>query len=98
MSDADSLNNQPLPELIGPTDERTADLLDVTVTEEPQTVSASELTHLQDVVHQLRHERTPDLDTVTETPEAALAERSKDGDWFTMAQKCASATVAYSIK
>ncbi len=103
MSEADTPNNQPLPEPTASMDDSAAELLDETGTlENPQLVNlADELPTFKDFVQQSRQEQTTDLvrattasstspeadDPSIKTSDAPEQERTKDADWFALAQK-----------
>lgn len=102
MSEADTPNNQPLPEPTASVDDSAADLPDATVSsEEPQIINISEFAEVKDVVKHSRQEQAIELaitttasstsleadEGATETTEATGRERTKDADWFALAQK-----------
>ncbi|HAJ63310.1 MAG TPA: hypothetical protein DCP31_32180 [Cyanobacteria bacterium UBA8543] len=103
MSEADTPNNQPLPEPTASIDDSVAELADETGTvENPQVVNLTdELPTFKDFVQQSRQEQTNEIvritpalstspqtdDSGTQTPEACEPERTKDADWFALAQK-----------
>ncbi|MBE9129237.1 MULTISPECIES: hypothetical protein [unclassified Coleofasciculus] len=96
MSEADTPNNQPLPEPTAPTDSSGADLSDVIEsTNEPKLVHLFEGSEGNDISQQ-EPDPTPDQDyativevedDTTETFDDGGQERSKDADWFALAQK-----------
>lgn len=103
MSEADTQNNQPLPEPTASMDDSSAEVPDETGTlENPQLVHlADELPTFKDFVQQSRQEQTGELvrvttalstspeadDSGTQTPDASEPERTTDADWFALAQK-----------
>ena len=102
MSEADTPNNQPLPEPTTSMDDSSADLPEVTQTpEEPQVVNVSQLPSFLEVVRPLRQEQTTEEDSpLTETEPITIEaetsaieipvvseQRTKDADWFALTQK-----------
>ena len=102
MSEADTQNNQPLPEPTASMDNRAVELPDETGTPENlQFVNLPELPTFKDFVQQSRQEQTGELVRVTtaslttpqtedsspKTPDVSEQERTKDADWFALAQK-----------
>jgi hypothetical protein len=99
MSEADTPNNQPLPEPTASMDDSATDLPEVTETSDPQTVNISELPSLMDVVEHSRQKQISDLvvaassiaevdDRATdEMPDASLGRTKDASDWFALAQK-----------
>ncbi|HEY9635291.1 MAG TPA: hypothetical protein V6D14_17950 [Coleofasciculaceae cyanobacterium] len=101
MSDADTPNNQPLPELPASTDDSSADPLDATdISDNPQIVKSSELPDVKDPIQPWRPDLTIESETATKawsaitegddrtTETADVSERrTKDADWFALAQK-----------
>ncbi|HEY9743070.1 MAG TPA: hypothetical protein V6C90_21490 [Coleofasciculaceae cyanobacterium] len=101
MSEADTPNNQPLPEPTASMDDSAADLPEATGTSEnPPIVHLAKLPFLEDVVQQSSQEQTIELDSATTTslttvevddrtiemPETT-ERQTKDADWFALAQK-----------
>lgn len=103
MSEADTPNNQPGPEPTASMDDSAVELPDETGTfENPQLVNiADELPTFKDFVQQSRQEQTSELvratteastspevdDPSSKIVDASERERTKDADWFALAQK-----------
>ncbi|HEY9727524.1 MAG TPA: hypothetical protein V6D50_13830 [Chroococcales cyanobacterium] len=103
MSEADTPNNQPLPEPTTSMDDSSADLPEVTQTpEEPQVVNVTQLPSFLEVVRPLRQEPTTEVEEspLTETEPITIEaetsateipvvseQRTKDADWFALTQK-----------
>lgn len=103
MSEADTPNNQPLPEPTTSMDDSSADLPEATQTpEEPQVVNVSQLPSFLEVVRPLRQEPTAEVEDspLTETEPITIEvetsateipvvseQRTKDADWFALTQK-----------
>jgi len=102
MSEAETPNNQPLPEPTASMDDSATDLPDTTETsEEPQIVNVSVLPDLQDVAQESRQEQTTEPisaitvssttleadDRTTEKLDAFRQQQTHDADWFALAQK-----------
>jgi hypothetical protein len=101
MSEADTPNNQPLPEPTPSMDDSAADLPEVTeMSEEPRVVNLSNLPTFLDVVQQSRQEEATEPESsLTESsttlevdiPATEIAvvseQRTKDADWFALTQK-----------
>ncbi len=100
MSEADTPNNQPLPEPSASMEDSTPDLLEASgVSEKPQIVHLSKLRNSPDVVQPSEQEQPTqdDVDTIAsltaevDEHSAEMAEpsirRANDADWFALAQK-----------
>lgn len=98
MSEADTPNNQPLPEPPASMDETVSQLPDVREAIDLQKVNVSELPDVRETIQPWQPEQKVDLDSATvasslveldgstiEIPDAER--RPKDADWFALAQK-----------
>jgi hypothetical protein len=98
MSEADTSNNQPLPEPIASMEDSAANVPEASgASQAPQIVHLSDLRNLRELVQPLEQEQPTESDADTtallisegdESPTEMSAERrSSDADWFALAQK-----------
>ena len=102
MSEADTSNNQPLPEPTASIDDSAAEVQSANKTSENrQNISLSKLSELKDMVQQTRQEVTIESvkettvsstnleedESSSETPDVSGQGRTNEADWFALAQK-----------
>ena len=97
MSEADTPNNQPLPNPTASTDDSITPLQDATETsEEPKVINLFQLPPAKEIEQRESLEETIDSESVTileeedrgtEIVDTSEQERNKDADWFALAQK-----------